>query len=89
MDLGMNKPTIVTMVEPGVRPHRRLWHRHGGVKILARALHLDTRIQGRRRRFRMGTWCPYCGFNPGENARRLQQEVFEELVRLKGKVWPD
>ena len=47
---------------------------------------MRKRIKGRITVFRLGTWCAYCGFAPEENARRLQQQTFEEILRLKRKV---
>lgn len=69
---------------PDVGVHRKLWHRHAGVKFLATALLCEKRVNKRLTRFRMGTLCDFCGWNPEENALRRRQQTFEKILRQKG-----
>ena len=54
--------------------------RHHGIKVLNRAITARKRIRGRIKEYRIGSFCAYCGFEPNENGRYLQQEVLSKIL---------
>lgn len=66
--------------------HTRVWHRHSGVKMLARSCKIEMRIDGRIREFRIGFFWDYCGFTPNDSARAMHQQVLEKvLLKRRGR----
>ena len=63
-----------------LRPVAKGWHSHYGVKIIVNACSIRKSVNGRMKRFRLATFCPYCGFEPTENARRMHLAALEKIL---------
>lgn len=74
------KPAVSLRQQRPVSLRQRRWHQHSGVKHLQMALTSTKRVPGGLKRFTIGHWCPICGFEPNENARRLQQQAIEQIL---------
>lgn len=65
---------------PTLQPRTKLWHIHSGSKVQTNAVSIDKYVNGSKKRFRVGLICPYCGFEPNDNLRRMHQEVLERIL---------
>ena len=61
----------------------KLWHYHGGMKMLARACYEYRMLNGRSMKIQVGRRCPICGFIPNDAARAEQQQALEAML-LRG-----
>lgn len=63
-----------------VKKHGKLSHYHGGWKIGCSAVRITKTVNGKMKWIRIGLWCPFCGFHPGENALQMKQLVLETIL---------
>ena len=69
-----------------VRLHARVWHTHSGIKVVANAVSIRKRVEGRLRQYKLGVFCPYCGFHPNDNARAMHQRTLEQILARRAKT---
>ncbi|MCH8282919.1 MAG: hypothetical protein J4O03_07770 [Chloroflexi bacterium] len=58
----------------------RLWHFHGGIKMLARAYYEYRMVNGPSMKIQVGRRCPICGLMPNDLVRQEQQEALEQKL---------
>ena len=58
----------------------RLWHFHGGIKMLARACYEYRMVNGPSMKIQAGRRCPICGLMPNDLVRQEQQEALEQKL---------
>ena len=63
-----------------VAPHAKVFDRHSGVKMPARACKVDVMVQGRISESRIGSYGDYCGLEPNQNARYAHRQLVERIL---------
>lgn len=56
------------------------------LRMVANAVSIRKRVSGRLRQFKLGVFCSYCGFTPGDNARAMHQQTLEQILAKRSQM---